>query len=110
MDNSNSWNKNKNNSKAIPFIIYKIRKQCSIDILKKIYSYLAIVYPHLLYGAALWGEANIALTDSLFITQGKKMLRTTFFLGRCDHTNQLFNEQSFKDFWYYTFTNLFICL
>ncbi len=72
-------------------VIYRIRENMGIDSLKLIY--FSLIYPYLLYGAAIWGGACKTYINSLFVSQ-KKVLRIMNHKGRYDHTNSLFHQHN----------------
>ena len=70
-------------------IIYKIRKSLTTQALKLIY--YGLIYPYLIYGICVWGNAATTHLNKLRVLQ-KKALR---LIGKAEylaHTNTIFKE------------------
>ena len=70
-------------------MVFKIRYQCNKKVLRSLY--FSLFESHLAYGLPVWGSANLALTQKLFILQ-KKAIRAITFSDFRAHTTPLFKD------------------
>ena len=70
-------------------MLFKIRHQCNKKVLRSLY--FSLFESHLSYGLPVWGSANQALIEKLFILQ-KKAIRAITFSDFRAHTSPLFKE------------------
>ena len=86
---------NKKISRAIG-ILYRLRKYVTTKILCNVYN--AIIYPFLLYGITVWGNASRSLLKPIHIMQKKIVRMVTFndinatLPGPLPHTAPLFHQ------------------
>ena len=70
-------------------MLFKIRHQCNKNVLRSLY--FSLFGSHLSYGIPVWGSANRALTQKLFVLQ-KKAIRAITFSDFLAHTSPLFKD------------------
>ena len=70
-------------------MLFKIRHQCNKNVLRSLY--FSLFESHLSYGIPVWGSANRALTQKLFVLQ-KKAIRAITFSDFLAHTSPLFKD------------------
>ena len=70
-------------------MLYKIRHQCNKKVLRSLY--FSLFESYLSYGLPVWGSANQALIEKLFILQ-KKAIRAITFSEYDAHTSPLFKD------------------
>ena len=71
-------------------MLYKIRHQCNKKLLRSLY--FSLFESYLSYGLPVWGSANQALIEKLFILQKKKAIRAITFSEYDAHTSPLFKD------------------
>ena len=70
-------------------IIYRTRSLLTREALRSIY--YSLVYPHLIYGVVVWGNASTVHKKQLIVMQ-KRIIRTIMFMRRQESTKDVFNE------------------
>ena len=99
LDSRLQWKAHINDLKVkmskITGVIYKVRDSLNISSLKQIY--YSLVYPHLIYCAAIWTGANKTNLNVLELAQ-KRILRIINYKSYNDHTSPLFKEHNMLKF------------
>ncbi len=78
-------------------VLYKIRRNLTIDALKNLY--YSLCYPHFIYCLSLWGCTWPSVVKEIIVMQ-KKILRTITFKRKHDSTQFLFTELKLLKFDY----------
>ena len=93
LDNKLKWKLHieyvRNKISKICGLLYRIRQQLDTKSLLTIYN--SLIYTSLVYGVIFWGGACPNFLKQLVIIQ-KRALRTIFFMGRRQSTQDVFNE------------------